>query len=42
VASNYAGSDNARKWVYLLLQISVTIETLLLVVQWLGWFSPRP
>jgi uncharacterized protein len=39
VASNYAGSDNARKWVYLLLQISVTIETLLLVAQWLRWIS---
>jgi uncharacterized protein len=42
VASNYAASDSARKWVYLLLQISVTIETLLLVAQWLGWISLRP
>jgi uncharacterized protein len=41
VASNYAGSDSARKWVYLLLQISVTVETLLLVAQWLGWISVR-
>jgi len=41
VASGYAASDNARKWVYLVLQISVTIETLLLLAQWLGWL-PHP
>jgi uncharacterized protein len=41
VATNYAASDSARKWVYLLLQISVTIETLLLVAQWVGWISLR-
>jgi len=38
VASGYAASDEARKWVYRLLQVSVTIETLLLLAQWLGWF----
>jgi uncharacterized protein len=37
-ASGYAASDEARKWVYRLLQVSVTIETLLLLAQWLGWF----
>jgi len=37
VASGFAGSDNARKWVYRFLQISVTIETLVLLAQWLGW-----
>ena len=37
VASGFAGSDSARKWVYLALQISVTLETLLLVAGWLGW-----
>lgn len=42
VATSYAASDTARKWVYLLLQISVTIETLLLLAQWLGWISVRP
>jgi uncharacterized protein len=41
VASGYAASDSARKWVYLLLQVSVTIETLLLLGQWLGWL-PHP
>jgi uncharacterized membrane protein YfcA len=41
VASGYAGSDKARKWVYLLLQISVTIETLLLLAQWLGWLRVK-
>ena len=40
-ASIYAASDDARKWVYLLLQIIVTIETLLLLSQWLGWISWR-
>src|SRR5262249_54461355 len=40
VASGFAASDSARKWVYRLLQISVTIETLLLVAQWLGLFGP--
>lgn len=39
VASHYAGSDQARKWVYLLLQVSVTVETLLLVAEWVGWIS---
>ena len=39
-ASRHAASDGAKKWVYLLLQISVTIETLLLAGQWLGWL-PR-
>jgi uncharacterized protein len=42
VATSYAASDTARKWVYLLLQISVTIETLLLLAQWLGWISVQP
>ena len=37
LASGYVASDGARKWIYLLLQVSVTIETLLLVAQWLGW-----
>jgi uncharacterized membrane protein YfcA len=41
VATSYAASDSARRWVYLLLQISVTIETLLLVAQWVGWISLR-
>ena len=41
VASGYAASDQARKLVYLLLQISVTIETLLLLAQWLGFTSLR-
>jgi hypothetical protein len=42
LASLYAGSDQARKWVYLLLQVSVTLETLLLIAQWQGWiFSPK-
>ena len=36
-ASGFAGSDNARRWVYLILQISVTLETLLLIAGWLGW-----
>jgi hypothetical protein len=36
-ASGFAGSNSARKWVYLALQISVTLETLLLVAGWLGW-----
>jgi uncharacterized membrane protein YfcA len=36
-ASGFIASDGARKWVYRLLQISVTIETLLLVAQWVGW-----
>jgi uncharacterized protein len=40
-ATSYAASDTARKWVYLLLQISVTVETLLLLAQWLGWISMR-
>ena len=40
-ATSYATSDTARKWVYLLLQISVTVETLLLLAQWLGWISMR-
>jgi uncharacterized protein len=40
-AAHYAGSDQARKWVYLLLQVSVTLETLLLVAQWQGWIFPR-
>jgi uncharacterized membrane protein YfcA len=40
-ASSYAASDDARKWIYLLLQIIVTIETLLLLAQWLGWISWR-
>jgi uncharacterized membrane protein YfcA len=40
-ASIYAASDDATKWVYLLLQIIVTIETLLLLSQWLGWISWR-
>ncbi len=35
-ASGFAASDNARKWVYLVLQISVTLETLLLLARWLG------
>ena len=39
VASGYVASDKAGKWVYLLLQISVTIETLLLLAQWLGWLG---
>jgi uncharacterized membrane protein YfcA len=37
VAAGFVASDQARKWVYLLLQITVTIETLLLLAQWLGW-----
>jgi uncharacterized membrane protein YfcA len=37
VASAFAGSDGARKWVYLALQVSVTLETLLLLAGWLGW-----
>jgi hypothetical protein len=36
-ASGFAASDEARKWVYLVLQISVTLETLLLLSRWLGW-----
>jgi uncharacterized protein len=40
VASGFVASDNARKWVYRLLQISVTIETLLLLAQWQGWLTP--
>jgi uncharacterized membrane protein YfcA len=36
-ASGFAGSDNARKWVYLVLQVGVTLETLLLIAGWLGW-----
>jgi uncharacterized protein len=36
-ASGFAGSDNARKWVYRVLQASVTLETLLLIAGWLGW-----
>ncbi len=36
-ASGFAGADGARKWVYLALQISVTLETLLLIAGWLGW-----
>jgi uncharacterized protein len=40
-ASGFAASDNARKWVYLVLQISVTLETLLLLARWLGWV-PSP
>jgi uncharacterized membrane protein YfcA len=39
-ASRHAASDGAKKWVYLLLQVSVTIETLMLAGQWLGWL-PR-
>ena len=39
-ASRQAASDGAKKWIYLLLQISVTIETLMLAGQWLGWL-PR-
>jgi hypothetical protein len=39
VASGYVASDGARKRVYLLLQISVTIETLLMLAQWLGWLG---
>jgi uncharacterized protein len=41
VASGFAASDGARKWVYLVLQISVTLETALLLARWLGW-SPSP
>jgi uncharacterized membrane protein YfcA len=37
VASQFVSSDSARKWVYLILQIVVTLETLLLVARWLGW-----
>lgn len=37
VASGFTASESARHWVYRLLQVSVTIETLLLVGQWLGW-----
>jgi uncharacterized membrane protein YfcA len=40
-ATRYAASDGARKWVYLLLQISVTIETVLLLANWLGWIGLR-
>lgn len=40
VASRFTASDSARYWVYRILQISVTIETLLLAGRWLGWF-PR-
>jgi hypothetical protein len=39
VTSGFVASDNARKWVYRLLQVSVTIETLLLLAQWLGWLT---
>lgn len=35
-ASSFTASDAARHWVYRILQISVTIETLLLVGQWTG------
>jgi uncharacterized protein len=42
VASGYIASDGARKWVYLLLQIAVTIETLVLVAQWLDWLPAPP
>jgi uncharacterized membrane protein YfcA len=41
VATGFAASDNARKWVYRFLQISVTVETLLLLAQWLGLTSLR-
>jgi uncharacterized membrane protein YfcA len=37
VASGFVGSDNARQWVYRVLQVSVTLETLLLLAGWLGW-----
>jgi hypothetical protein len=40
-ASGYAASDQAGKWVYRFLQISVTIETAMLLSQWLGWLSFR-
>jgi uncharacterized membrane protein YfcA len=39
VASSYAASDAARTWVYRLLQVSVTVETLLLLAQSLGWIA---
>jgi hypothetical protein len=32
---------DSRKWVYLVLQVSVTLETLLLLARWLGWV-PSP
>jgi uncharacterized membrane protein YfcA len=37
VASGFTASEEARHWVYRLLQVSVTVETLLLVAQTLGW-----
>jgi uncharacterized membrane protein YfcA len=40
-ASGFAASDTARKWVYLVLQVSVTLETALLLARWLGWV-PSP
>jgi uncharacterized membrane protein YfcA len=35
-ASSITASDEARHWVYRVLQVSVTVETLLLVGQWTG------
>ncbi len=35
--SAFAASDSAKKEVYLLLQVTVTLETALLFAQWLGW-----
>jgi uncharacterized membrane protein YfcA len=37
VASGFTASDEARHVVYRVLQVSVTVETLLLVGQWTGW-----
>jgi uncharacterized protein len=38
-ASGFVASASARKWVYLALQISVTVETLVLLAGWLGWIQ---
>jgi uncharacterized protein len=38
-ASGFVASDSARKLVYLALQISVTVETLLLLAGWFGWIQ---
>jgi uncharacterized membrane protein YfcA len=40
-ASSVPASDQARHWVYRLLQVSVTLETLLLLAHTLGWLSFR-